>query len=154
MLTSWVKDTWRATGWRVREGDRNRDAEIEIRTCIYQACQKKSDHHGSLTTASGQFNLIWSDTNKKTSCKSSSTLETLNEAHRRRTERQKQMKETVDTEKPAVLWRTNEEGIYFSQVQVIREYISSVSRDKGASSNWWCCHLSKCNQALNGPKMW
>lgn len=47
------------------EEDGGIERHREIRTCIYQACQKKANHHGSLTAASGQFNLIWSEANKR-----------------------------------------------------------------------------------------
>lgn len=44
-----------------RRMERGVEQQKEIRTCIYQACQKKANHHGSLATASGQFNLIRSE---------------------------------------------------------------------------------------------
>lgn len=47
----------RGRGQVEREGG-GIERQREIRTCIYQACQKKANHHGSLTAASGQFNLI------------------------------------------------------------------------------------------------
>lgn len=51
-----MRERTRRIRWGEGGGEVNRDTEI--RTCIYQACQKKTKHHGLVTTASRQFNLI------------------------------------------------------------------------------------------------
>lgn len=53
-----------------------REREREIRTRIYQVCQKKTDHHASLTGASGQFNLIRCEADMRDSLKDSSAAAT------------------------------------------------------------------------------
>ncbi|KAG8012955.1 Neuritin-like protein [Nibea albiflora] len=41
------------------------EAQGEIRTCIYQACQKEANHHGSLTAASGPLALTRRDAKRR-----------------------------------------------------------------------------------------
>lgn len=81
------------TGQREQDGEEEEERRIEtlreIRTCIYQACQKKANHHGSVTTVSGQFNLIRSEANKRDPAEAPPTLQTLNKTLLGETERQK-----------------------------------------------------------------
>lgn len=75
------------------------ETQSKIRTCIYQACQKKADHHGSLTPASGQFNLIRSEGNKR-DVQRLATGQSLNTAEPGGTGRRQEWKEKKEeTEK-------------------------------------------------------
>ncbi len=100
---------------RRRREKRGIKTQKEIRTCIYQACQKKANHHGSVTTASGQFNFISSEANKRDPAEAPPTLETLNKTHQGETERQK-WKRRNSTQKVCSLRRTNEVEICFPHI--------------------------------------